>query len=223
MHTTEHLPPPKSNLAAVLYEDGYETWKDIAILKGLYQVSSTGRARSLSRFVNHPKGGKKLVTGRILKLYNSKGYSYLSLGDHGTYTMHRLIAKTFIPNPFNKPCDNHIDGDKWNNHVKNLEWVTYSENEKHSYNKLGKIGKGPDWSNHGPMDFTWSKPLAKVVNGQTVQVFANAVVAAPFLDMGKQAINRACRERRNLRKKSFVLRYITREEFAVYEKINAHG
>jgi hypothetical protein len=55
------------------------------------------------------------------------------------HNLHRLIALAFIPNPINKPCVNHKDGNKLNNRVDNLEWVTYSENERHSFDCLGKI------------------------------------------------------------------------------------
>lgn len=69
------------------------------------------------------------------------GYLCVSLKtDSGwkNFSVHRLIAQCFLPNPDNKPCVNHKDGNKHNNAVSNLEWCTYSENEKHSYDVLGK-------------------------------------------------------------------------------------
>jgi len=53
--------------------------------------------------------------------------------------IHRLVALTYIKNPLNRPCINHKDGNKQNNNINNLEWVTYSENEKHSRNFLNKV------------------------------------------------------------------------------------
>lgn len=71
---------------------------------------------------------------RILRS-NGNGYLYLRLSNNGVISneyVHRLVAKTFIPNPDNKPEINHMDGNKSNNHVSNLEWCTSSENKKHA-------------------------------------------------------------------------------------------
>ncbi|SUM34073.1 ORF027 [Staphylococcus gallinarum] len=56
-----------------------------------------------------------------------------------TQLVHRLLAKHFIDNPLNKKCVNHIDGNKTNNNLSNLEWVTYSENNKHAYSTKLKL------------------------------------------------------------------------------------
>ena len=99
-----------------------EIWKDIEGYEGLYQVSSWGRVKN-SR------------TGRVLKAGKHKdGYLQVLLCKNGkrtTYRVHRLVAQAFIPNPQNKPQVNHIDEDKENNRVENLEWVTNTENINH--------------------------------------------------------------------------------------------
>lgn len=59
---------------------------------------------------------------------------YCSVKQKGkTFQSHRLAAIVFVPNPDSKPCVNHIDGDKLNNHISNFEWVTFAENNKHAY------------------------------------------------------------------------------------------
>ena len=79
--------------------------------------------------------------GRPLKprLRKATGYYAVVLyKPKKTHQVHRLVAIHFIPNPENKPTVNHKDGDKSNNHYKNLEWATYGENGKHSYRELGR-------------------------------------------------------------------------------------
>lgn len=79
---------------------------------------------------------------KFLKQEIIKGYNRVTLSINSKtkkFQVHRLVAMYFIENPLNKPCVNHIDGDKKNNNLNNLEWCSYSENERHSYNVLSKI------------------------------------------------------------------------------------
>lgn len=67
---------------------------------------------------------------------DKKGYHHITLSNNGkrtTYLVHRLIAEQYLPNPFNLPQVNHIDGNKSNNDVSNLEWVSGSTNILHSF------------------------------------------------------------------------------------------
>jgi hypothetical protein len=100
-----------------------EEWKEVIIdnqkIEGYY-VSSLGRFKN-----------KKGVIMKDYKPHHS-GYIYLRVNIK-KYALHRLIAQTFIPNLENKPFVNHIDGDKTNNSVSNLEWCTCSENNLHNH------------------------------------------------------------------------------------------
>lgn len=100
-----------------------------------YEVSNFGNVRSIDRRVNS-RSGTRLVKGKMLKFYTDK-YGYLKIGLYQNqkskmYSVHRLVALAFIPNPENKPQVNHDDGVKTNNYVTNLEWATSSENQTHA-------------------------------------------------------------------------------------------
>ena len=99
-----------------------EIWKDIKDYEGLYQVSNLGRV-------------KRITTGRVLKpLKHANGYLMVKLSKNSivyTKTVHRLVAEAFIPNPEHKSEINHIDENKTNNNVSNLEWMTRKENINH--------------------------------------------------------------------------------------------
>lgn len=106
-------------------------WKDVVGYKGVYQVSNLGEVKRVSK--------NKLLTPYVGA--KSKGYMYVKLCMNGVRckkALHRIVAEAFIPNPLDKPEVNHIDGNKSNNCVTNLEWVTRSENEQHSYSVLNK-------------------------------------------------------------------------------------
>lgn len=110
-----------------------EIWKDITGFEGMYQVSNQGRVRSLDRTITMKNGGTRFCKGKVLKpTVNSSGYLHLGLGKGVYQYVHRLVAQEFLPNPDNLPEVNHEDGDKRNNEVTNLRWVTPSENQLHS-------------------------------------------------------------------------------------------
>jgi hypothetical protein len=116
-----------------------EEWKDICDFVGAYQVSNIGRVRSLDRLLTNSKGVSSNVKGRVLKpQVSGSGYYFVQLGVGKAKQIHRLVALAFLPTTSNKSQVNHIDGNKLNNHVDNLEWVSCSDNHKHSYENLDR-------------------------------------------------------------------------------------
>ncbi len=114
-----------------------EIWKPVVGYEGLYEVSSNGRVKSIDRVLIDRIGREKLFKGRILSTHLDR-YGYpickLWMGSKGkTSTVHRLVAISFLENENNKPQVNHIDGNKENNSIDNLEWVTNSENDIHAF------------------------------------------------------------------------------------------
>lgn len=130
-----------------------EIWKDIIGYEGIYQISNLGRVKRLAGKCLAKAGKYRTVSESILTCFPNKtryNYLYVNLNNNGIkqFRVHRLVAIHFIPNPNNLPQVNHIDGDKNNNSINNLEWCTNLVNIRHSF-KIGthKIRKGENAPN----------------------------------------------------------------------------
>lgn len=112
-----------------------EHWKPISGYEGLYEISSHGRVKSLRRMT---RTGNRSVPERIMKPDIMKGYHCVVLQKDGNvkvFRIHRLVINAFGPEqPTPDHQVNHIDGDKANNRIDNLEWCTPAENTHHAFN-----------------------------------------------------------------------------------------
>ena len=174
-----------------------EVWKDISGYVGLYQVSNFGRVKSLQRVikVKHPTGCTytKRWLCRILKpVKDTNGYSVVSLGKHNRKLIHRLVAEAFIPNPENKPHINHIDGNKTNNFLENLEWATVSENALHSHRVLRHKSVNPTLGKFGKNHHN-SKIVLQIKDGKIIAKFYGAAEAERKTKINRTAICMTCR------------------------------
>lgn len=115
-----------------------EIWKNIEDYEGFYQCSNYGRIKSLDRIIIYKDGISYLKHGQIIKpRKNKNGYFQVALNKNGKRKIkyvHKIIANTFLEKT--GMIVNHIDGNKENNNVTNLEWCSYSDNSLHAYRKL---------------------------------------------------------------------------------------
>lgn len=163
-----------------------EQWKDVVGFEGLYSVSNQGRVR-------REKSGKGLRhAGLILQMSNDAyGYHLVSLYDWGlkpqSVKVHRVVTAAFIG-----PCPkgyhvNHIDGNKQNNAVSNLEYCTPAQNVRHARDVLGSLSQGDDhWTRKYPSKALAANACPFVVydacSGEILGQFQNIKVAA--LELG---------------------------------------
>ena len=125
-----------------------EEWREVIGFDGRYQVSNLGRVKSFKWGVE-----KLLKTSCV-----DDNYPRISLYQNGKrkrILFHVLVARAFLPNPNNLPVVNHIDNVRTNNRVENLEWCTYSENQRHA------VRIGAHKYRHGE-----EHPLAKLTQEQ---------------------------------------------------------
>jgi hypothetical protein len=131
-----------------------ENWKKINGFDG-YEVSDQGHVRSIPREIISSRGQKYRLPGKTLKPCNcGKGYLRVCLSKNGHISevyIHKLVAEAFLPQDDtvtsgDRLIVNHIDGNKHNNIISNLEWVTYSENNQHAYD-TGLKARGENFYN----------------------------------------------------------------------------
>lgn len=177
-----------------------EIWKDVPGFDGMVQASNLGRIKSFYGY----------EYGRILKQsYDNNGYGYYRVHiNHRRYYPYRLIAEAFLPNPENKPEINHKDGNKLNNRVDNLEWVTRSENMKHAY----KLGLQKPSEKQKQAVSKWNKEhRIKTVyqynkEGNLLNCFKSQQEAAKALGLSEASISRILNGQRNS-KRDYILTY----------------
>lgn len=154
-----------------------EIWLPVVGYEGFYEVSSTGKVKSVERFVYGGRVNQRVVREKEMAVYEDHhGYLRVNLNRDNRFKgkfVHRLVAEAFIKNPSNYPIVNHMDGNKKNNNVNNLEWCTYKYNTHHAIeNGLTQNGR-------------------KVMNVDTGIIYANEKEASRQTGISRQAISKS--------------------------------
>ena len=143
------------------------------------------------------------ITGKELKPFLRKGYLCVCLYNFGVKCniyIHRLVAETYIENPQNKPCIDHVDGNRYNNHISNLRWVTHLENNNNPISKYrmslnsAKPMKGKDGKAHPR-----SRAILMIKNGIIIKRYSSINLAEKD-GFNNSLIVRCCKGRRNKHK-----------------------
>lgn len=167
-----------------------EIWVPVNGYEGIYEVSNMGRIKTLAR--TYYGGVCPVIMKEKLRKFHTKKKGYLALLlskdtiDVNT-TVHRVVAKNFIPNPENKPQVNHKNGNPSDNRVENLEWCTNQENMTHSWKVLNR----KSW----PQPKGADSPLSKKICCDNFGLVFNSIKeACEILDVNNTRVTEVCKD-----------------------------
>ena len=157
-----------------------ERYYDVLGWEDRYQITKFGQVRRKSRYINSPIcGGQRRLPTKQLSVRLIRGYLAIQIRIHGrgkTIYIHRMLAMLFIPNPENKRCINHIDGQKDNNSLGNLEWCTHKENMAHAHRTgLAHVPR------QGPGELS---SAAKLNNEQVIDIKRRLLIGETYKSIG---------------------------------------
>lgn len=169
-----------------------EVWRAVVGYEGIYSVSNLGRVYSRPRKILDNTSIYRKIKGRILKQsFDKDGYVIVSLSLNSNSLpkkVHRLVANSFVSNPFNKEEVNHKDLDKQNNYKDNLEWVTKLENITHAYKNNA----------HNTRIKLSSKPVIVFKDNKEVNKFPSIAATSRGLDIPSSTISDYLKQNRVL-------------------------
>ncbi len=178
-----------------------EIWKDIKGYEGLYQVSSLGNVRKLKERVDKGRCHRNLNEKLLKPIETYNGYLRVELRKNNNkkrIRIHRLVAETFIPNPENKSEVNHIDGNKHNNKVSNLEWNTRLENQRHAWaTGLRKAQRVSENTKNAIRETIKKKKVNQYdLNGNFIKQYESVREAGRQNNMNHQRIINCCKNKK---------------------------
>lgn len=175
-----------------------DVWRKVVDYEGLYEVSVSGKVRSIDRIVSDTVGRRRQLKGKLKSIsISSDGYCYVSLSKDGVERhcqVHRIVATAFIHNPDSKPQVNHKDGNKQNNCADNLEWVSAQENTEHAINfgLRQHVGYTSDTSQSAKQIIQYLiKRCKPVMSIETGEIYKSHSAAAKALKVNPTSVDEA--------------------------------
>ena len=167
-------------------------WRPVVGYEGLYEVNNLGEVRSLDRVVyqgNHPQRRKSIIKKQTP---HKDGHLMVMLSKEGqnkNCQVHRLVAETFIPNPYNLPVINHKDEDPTNNRADNLEWCTIAYNNNYGTVKerLSKSKRNSTYNTKTVQQYT--------IDGNFIQEWPSTMEVERVLGYAHTHIADCCRHK----------------------------